>query len=212
MTTTNMALSLPVVSTTPGPTYASLLNAAYEVIDAHDHTTGKGVQVPSAGININATLEFNDNGASEITFLAFTAGSAPSAVKAVYVNASNDLYYRNASGTAVQLTNGGSIASVGSGIISYSLLSTYPYSVSSGNAQQVLGVDTASARTINLPAATNAMAFWLKDAIGSAATNNITVVPAGADTIETVAGNWTIDENFASYGFISDGASKWFVI
>ena len=211
MTTTNMALSLPTTSVTPGPTYADLNNSAFDLVDAHDHTTGKGVRIPSAGLGINATVEFNDNGASEITFLAFTASAAPSATKAVYVNSSNDLYYRNASGTSVQLTSGASIASVGSGVITYSLLGAYPYSVTTGNAQQILGVDTGSARTLNLPAATNAMAFWVKDVIGSAATNNISIVPAGADTIEGVASTWLMDSNYSVHGFVSDGTSKWFV-
>jgi hypothetical protein len=49
-----MTISLPTVGVTAGPTYASLVNAAFETVDAHDHTTGKGVQVPTAGININA--------------------------------------------------------------------------------------------------------------------------------------------------------------
>ncbi len=168
--------------------------------------------VPSSGININATLEFNDHGASELTFLAFTAGSAPASTKAIYVNSSNDLYYRNASGTAVQLTDGASVASVGSGVITYTAPSAWPYAVTTGDAQSVIAVDTASARTLTLPAASNSMAFWVKDRVGSAATNNITVTPNGADTIETVAASWTINENYAARMFISNGVSGWFVL
>ncbi len=212
MTTTYMALSLPTVSVTPGPTYASLNNTAFDAIDAHDHTTGKGVPVPSSGININATLEFNDQGASEITFLAFTSGSAPSSTKAIYVNSSNDLYYKNASGTAVQLTDGASIASVGSGILTYTAPSSWPYAVTTGDAQSIIGVDTASARTLTLPAASNSMAFYVKDRVGSAASNNITITPNGADTIETVAASWTINEAFGSRMFISNGVAGWFVL
>jgi hypothetical protein len=206
-----MSLSLPTVSVTPGPTYATNNNTAFEVIDAHDHTSGKGVPVPSSGININATLEFNDNGASELRFLAFTAGAAPASTKAIYVNASNDLYYRNASGTAVQITDGASVASVGSGVIGYTAPSSWPYAVTTGDAQSIIGVDTSSARTLTLPAASNSMAFWIKDRVGSAATNNITVTPNGADTIDTVAASWTINENFAARGFVSNGVSGWFV-
>lgn len=212
MTTINMLISLPTVSVTSGPTYATMLNSAFDTVDAHDHTTGKGIQVPTAGININAALEFNDYGVTELGSVAFTAGSAPSVNKAVYVNASNDLYYKNASGTSVQLTSGGSINSVGSGIISYVTPGAYPYSVTSGNAQQVIGVSTASARTLNLPSAATAMAFWVKDITGSAATNNISIVPNGADTIDTVAATLTINEDSAARMIVSDGATSWYVL
>ncbi len=212
MVTLNMVLDLPVVSTTPGPTYATLLNAAMEDIDAHDHTSGKGVQVPSAGLNINADLTFNSNAATSLTFLGLEAqDSAPSTNLSVYVDNSNDLYYKNSSGTSVQLTTGGTIASAGSGIITYSLIATYPYSVVVGDAQKVLGIDTSAARTLNLPAAVNAMWFKVKDVIGTASTYNITVSPNGSDTIDTAASH-VINENFASRVFISDGVSKWFVV
>ncbi len=212
MSTINMVLDLPTVGTTIGPTWAIMVNAAFDLIDAHDHTTGKGVQVPSAGININAALQFNDYGLTEVGSVSFTAGSAPSENTAVYVNASNDLYYKNASGTSVQITSGGSINAAGSGIISYVTPGAYPYSVTTGNAQQVVGVDTASARTINLPAATNAMAFWIKDITGTADSFNISIVPDGTDTIEGVAATWVINEQFAARMLVSTGGTAWYIL
>jgi hypothetical protein len=110
------------------------------------------------------------------------------------------------------LTNGGSINAAGSGLLSYSLIGAYPYSVTTGDAQKVLGVTTSSARTLNLPAATNAMAFWVKDATGSASSNAISIVPAGADTIDGVAATWTITEAYGARMFISDGTSGWIVL
>lgn len=213
MATTNMVLNLPVVGTTAGPTYATLNNTAFETIDAHDHTSGKGVQVPSAGININANLEFNSNAAIELSFLGLESqGSAPSTNLSVYVNASNDLYYKNASGTSVQITDGSSIAAVGSGVITYSAPSSFPYSVVTGDAQKVLGIDTSTANTLNLPAATNVMAFWVKDISGTAATNNITISPNGSDTIDGTNSNYTMDENYSSRLLMSDGTSAWYVV
>lgn len=213
MSTVNMALTLPTVGVTAGPTYASLLNTAVETIDAHDHTTGKGVQVPTAGININANLEFNSYAAVEVSFIGLEAqGSAPSTNKSVYVNASNDLYYKNSSGTSVQITNGSSLAAVGTGVITYSSITSSPYSVVTGDAQKVLGVNTSTAKTLNLPAASNVMCLWIKDVTGSAATNNITIAPNGADTIEGVAGNLVINETYSSRTLMSDGVSRWFVV
>jgi hypothetical protein len=61
-----MGLDLPVVSVTPGPTYASDNNEAFETIDAHDHTTGKGVPIVPNAIDINADLPFNGHDATEL--------------------------------------------------------------------------------------------------------------------------------------------------
>ena len=213
MATTNMVLNLPVVGTTAGPTYATLNNTAFETIDAHDHTSGKGVQIPAAGLNINANLEFNSNAAIELSFIGLESqGSAPSTNLSVYVDASNDLYYKNASGTSIQLTDGGTIAAAGSGLITYSAPGAYPYTVVTGDAQSVLGVDTSTAKTINLIAASNAMAIWIKDITGTANTNNISITPNGGDTIDGANATYTIDENYASRMLISDGVSAWYVV
>lgn len=213
MATLNMSLSLPTVSVTAGPTYATLLNTAFETIDEHDHTSGKGVKVPTAGININATLEFNSNAATELTYVGLESqGSAPSDNLSVYVNSSNDLYYKNSSGTSVQITDGSNLAAVGSGVITYSAVSSSPYSVVTGDAQKVLGVDTSTAKTLNLPAATNVMWVNIKDVTGSAASNNITVSPNGSDTIEGVNGDWTINETYAGITLMSDGTAGWWIV
>jgi hypothetical protein len=64
-TTTYMGLTIPQYNSTPdGPnatsgTYPNEVQTDLTLIDAHDHTTGKGVKIPTAGININANLSFN---------------------------------------------------------------------------------------------------------------------------------------------------------
>ena len=207
-----MSLDLPIVGTTAGPTYGTLNNAAFTAIDEHDHTSGKGVQIPTSGLNINASLEFNSNSAVGLTFLGLEAqGSAPGTNQSVYVNVSNDLYYKNSSGTSVQITNGSNIAAVGSGVITYSEITTTPYSVVTGDAQKVLGVDTSTPRTLDLPAATNVMWFKVKDIDGTAGTNNITVDANGSDTIDGAATH-VITENFGSRVFMSDGVSAWYIV
>ena len=207
-----MSLDLPIVGTTAGPTYATMLNAAITTVDEHDHTSGKGVQIPTSGLNINASLEFNSNSAVGLTFLGLEAqGSAPGTNQSVYVNVSNDLYYKNSSGTSVQITNGSNIAAVGSGVITYSEITTTPYSVVTGDAQKVLGVDTSTPRTLDLPAATNVMWFKVKDIDGTAGTNNITVDANGSDTIDGAATH-VITENFGSRVFMSDGVSAWYIV
>ena len=59
--TPNMNLSLPVPTSTVGPAWASQLNTAVEVVDDHDHSSGKGKKVTPAGISINADLDINSN-------------------------------------------------------------------------------------------------------------------------------------------------------
>ncbi len=54
------------VSVTPGPDWATNLNTSLDAIDNHDHTSGKGVRITPAAMNINAALEFNGNNALEL--------------------------------------------------------------------------------------------------------------------------------------------------
>lgn len=69
----NMGLTVPVPGVTPGPTYATEISNDLILIDAHDHTTGKGVKVPTAGLNINANLSFNGFGATGFNSCTGTA-------------------------------------------------------------------------------------------------------------------------------------------
>ena len=117
-TTPNMGMDLPDVSITPGPTWASDLNTALtNQVDVHDHTTGKGVAIPSSGININAPLEFNANGAEEVGYVQcetqtslFTGGSETQRVYASNAaGGRTELYYRDSSGSNLKITNIGSI-------------------------------------------------------------------------------------------------------
>jgi len=111
--TPNMLLPVPSVGITAGPQYASDINACLSLIDTHNHTAGSGVQVPSDGLDINADLTFGDNRAIDLSFVRFTpfatdeSGNADLAT--LYV-VDVDLYYRDADGVAVRLTQNGSVA------------------------------------------------------------------------------------------------------
>jgi hypothetical protein len=213
MATVNMALDLPTVSTTIGPTWATQLNTAIETIDSHDHTSGKGVQIPTSGLNINASLEFNSNSAVEITFLGLESqGSAPSTNLSIYVDGSNDLYYVNGSGTSVQITDGNALTASTAAAITYKAITTTPYTVLSTDTNKALVVDTSSAKTLNLPSAANAMWLYIKDQDGTAGTNNITISPNGSDTIDGSNSDLVMTENWGSRTMISDGSSAWYVI
>jgi hypothetical protein len=118
MPTPYMNLDLPTVNVTSGPEWASKLNIAFEALDAHDHSDGKGARVSPAGMNINGDLEFNDNNAVELKSARYNNQGAALAgindIRCVYVSG-NDLYYNNGTGTAVQITAGAGLnaASIG---------------------------------------------------------------------------------------------------
>ena len=102
------------VSVTPGPDWATNLNTSLDAIDAHDHTSNKGVRIVPAAININASLEFNSNNALELKQVQFdNQGSQPTDQSRALYAYGGELYYRDSSGNQVQITNSGSIASTG---------------------------------------------------------------------------------------------------
>ena len=110
-----MSLTQSSVGVTSGPDWATNTETNWGLIDAHDHSSGKGVQITPAGININADLEFNANDATELRTVAFdsSADATTTADRRCIYESSGDIYWRNASGTAVQITSG---TAVGSGV------------------------------------------------------------------------------------------------
>lgn len=74
----------------------------------------------------------------------------------------------------------------------------------------VLVDSTAAPRTITLPVPTNGRVLFVKDLKGTAATNNITVNPHAAETIDGGA-SYVLSQNYQSVEFTSDG-TNWSVI
>jgi len=110
MATPNMNLTLPVVSTTPGPLWATEVNQSLTTIDQHNHTFGNGALVPTAGLNINADLEFNGYGALKLSSVGFVdKASTVSGAWSLHTYA-GDLYYTNGSGVLVPITSGPNLA------------------------------------------------------------------------------------------------------
>ena len=107
--TTFMGLTLPTVSTTIGPDWATELNAALTTVDSHDHTAGKGTKIPTAGININAALDFGTYGVTDLGKATFTnLGALDSDNNTLYVK-SGDWYMNDGSGNQVRITAGGAL-------------------------------------------------------------------------------------------------------
>jgi len=217
MATPNMNLSLPIVSITEGTEWATALNTAIEMIDAHDHSSGKGSKVTPAGLFINSNLEFNDNSIYELKSARFQEQSAAltgSANSNGLHSVLGNLYWTNGSGVAVQLTSGGSLVSATPSTNSYETLAVSAnLGINSIDTYSYLLVDTTVSRTITLPAASavsNGRFYIIKDVSGQSFANNISIAVTGADTIDGDS-SATLSSNYGSWTIVGDGTSEWHI-
>lgn len=217
MATTFLGLSLPTPTVTLGPIWANEVNAAFEVIDAHDHTSGKGVQIPTAGLNINANLDFKNNAILRSQYISLTnRATTPSgstfASSASVLN--GDLYYTNASGVAVQITSGGTVVSSPANIQNFSFLDVSAnLTILPSDTFVYIAVNTAASRQITLPLAnaiTEGRVYIIKDATGQSNTNNITLVTSGSDTVDG-ASSQILNSGYGSWMVVTDGVNEWFI-
>lgn len=107
-----MNLQVPSVGTQPGPDYALNVNTSLELIDAHNHSPGYGVQITPDGLDLNSDISIQDNNLLDVRSVRFTSQPAPIGDPAdlgcIYV-ADEDLYYNDTNGNQIRLTQGGSI-------------------------------------------------------------------------------------------------------
>ena len=212
-----VTLTLPTVSSTVGPTYATQINAALTTLAAATHTGGaNGDKWTAAALNIDGNVSWGGYSITSLKAAAFTAQAANiTDTYRVWAKTDGNLWYTNGSGTPIQLTAGSSLNT--------SALITAVYSQLSVSGNLVIGdsdtythykVDTSSPRSVTLPDASNVGAgryYIISDVSGSAASNNITVSRTGSDTIEGATSH-VIGADWGSARFVSDGVSKWTVI
>jgi hypothetical protein len=112
-TTPYVSMLLPIVSSTLGPEWASEINDAFELIDAHDHSSGKGVPVRPAGLYMDADLDFRSTNPKNMRSARFALQSSllggTDDVCCLYFQGA-DLYTNDAAGNQIQITSGGGIA------------------------------------------------------------------------------------------------------
>ncbi len=109
-----MLLQIPIPGEEPGPLWATDLNAAFTTVDSHTHVTGQGLQIPTAGLNINSNLPFNGNSATEVKAEIFQVQGSPLGNSTPYQGclyvSGNELYYNDVTGGhQIQLTLNGAI-------------------------------------------------------------------------------------------------------
>ena len=108
----NMSLVLPTRGAPGSGHWADTLDADLALLDAHDHTTGKGLPIRSAALSIDGDVSFGSNWAAtalqRITFASVTALSSNN--KSLFVSsADNELYWRSNAGSNVKLTSGSAL-------------------------------------------------------------------------------------------------------
>jgi hypothetical protein len=198
-----MGLVLPSVGVTIGPTWASELNAALEAVDAHDHTPGNGVTITPEAITIDSALPFNGNAAGTVGRVELVSQAATTVLPCNVYVVSGDLWYTNASGTAVQLTIGGSPAAGGGSI---SGMTGTTASAAYNNATKAFEWNQAS----GLRAVLDAGAMQLRQAGSSTAASVTLSAPTSGVTSYTLTLPATAPATVSRFLFTSPaGASSW---
>lgn len=124
----NMNLPVPNVGQDPGPDWANNNNACWGIADQHNHSTGSGVQIPPSGLNINSTLTFQNNSATNLQATVFTPQLSLTTLNALYVEGV-DLFFNDGSSNVIQLTSGGLVNATSSGISSGTATASFVSSV-----------------------------------------------------------------------------------
>ena len=109
-----MNLSLPSPTVTDGPEWAEQLNDALEVVDDHDHSSGKGKKVTPAGFDVNDDLDVQEHALLNVDKVNLVnQDSALSGVSnACTVSFANgNFYITNSGGIPVQVTDGTQVVS-----------------------------------------------------------------------------------------------------
>lgn len=115
--TPNMALILPTENDDDGDWDILINNALGPTgVDGHDHSPGKGVRVPSGGLNINADVQWASGGvfraiteAKAFALRAHAAADVTSYTRAWWSDSAGNVFWRNSGGSNVQITNGASL-------------------------------------------------------------------------------------------------------
>lgn len=213
-----MNLNLPEVLVDLGPEWAQEINTAFEVIDEHDHSSGKGVSIKTSGIEINADLTFSNYSATNLNSAKFRNLSASlsgvSNSNSVYTS-SGDLYFTNSSGVAIQITSGGSIVSTPAAVQSLEVTDlSSNLTISPSDTFVFISVDTSASRDITLPLASSVSRgriYVIKDVDGLSDTNVINLLTQGSDTVEGESSLVLNSPNAATW-FIGDGISSWHLL
>lgn len=218
MSTPFMNLTLPVPTVTLGPQWASELNTALDLIDSHDHTSGKGKPITTSALSIDANLDLNafrTVNTQGTQFNSQTTALSGGANSSLIYDVNGDLYYTNGSGVAVQITSGGTVVTTPASVQVLELLAvTTDITIAPADTYVSYSITTSSPRTITIPlasAVSDGRFYVFKDATGQSETNTLTIAAQGADTIDGAA-TATVKSNFGAIMVQRISATAWSVI
>jgi hypothetical protein len=201
-----------------GPTWANNLNTAFQTVDSHDHTNGKGALVPVAGMNINTDFPLNGynilNPRSTRYQQQASALSGALDKACVYV-VNGNLFYNNGSGTAIQLTagsglNAASIGGIGgdytssSASVAYSSVTkTFSFTQSSGISAKIAVGDISITETV-----ASANAITIKNPTGLGSSYSLTLPSAlpGSQLPVLLDASGNLSTGQTQTAMIADGA------
>lgn len=220
--TPNMGMTVPIASSgitgtgDPQPQAAASVSAdLVNILDIHDHSSGKGVQITPNGLNINTDLNINQNNLAQSRSIRFVSQSSGingvGDVSALFVQ-TGDLWYINSAGTSIKVTSGSqvNIGSVSNTILARIAISTN-WTIANTDTYILLSVNTAAQRTIILPPANSVSAgrqYIISDDTGQASTNNITIRTQGSDTVMGLS-QVILSVSYSSVLVSSNGNNGW---
>lgn len=216
----NMGLPVPVVGSDPGPDWSNNLNASLSILDAHNHSSGSGVQITPNGLNINANLPLNGNSLASVGTVQFTAQLAdPSVNDSSYVKGV-DLYYKDGNGNVIQITSGGGVVGTPGSISSLASPASATYVAASGTFvwQQNTGVAAnmdAASLILRYPGSYpspsgNYISLQAPSSISSGYSITFPALPASTQALNIgTSGNMgTISYNSIGLGITASGANS----
>lgn len=105
-----MNLDLPSPLVTLGPTWATLLNAAFGEVDAHDHTSGNGLPIRPAAMLFDEPVNLNGQPLQNLQSIALQSLAAAATGTTTIYALNGDLYFRNGNDVPIAITVGNAIA------------------------------------------------------------------------------------------------------
>ncbi len=214
----NIGLEQSTIGVTTDPLWAEHHEENWNLLDAHDHTAGKGASITPEAININEDLSMQGYNLIDLRSPIFqNLSTDPSNITdlcSLYFKNGN-LWLNNGAGGHVQVSNGSGLnISTGVSNLYTTVLVSTSTTILNTDDYTYIEVDTTSAINLFLPSAGTVAAgrfYYIKDITGLAGTNAITLVPTGGNTIDASTSNYIMKRNFGSWLLVSDGSTKWFV-
>lgn len=212
----NTGINIPTPGVDPGPDYATNVSNGLSKLSSLTHTgpsNQDGLQIPSAGLNINSDLTFQNNNATNLRSTRLISQSlnisGPSDLNCLY-DVSGNLWFNNGLGQQIQVTVGSSVVAPTSIFYNQQVISTNT-TIASNSITQSFLINTGSPIIITLPTASAMPAgrfFIFYDQSGSANTNNVTIRTSSTDTINGST-SILLKTNYGSLMLMGDGIATW---